>query len=217
MDDDKNHLISLMRHLRPFTEFRREWQYNNIAYVVASTFPEHLYGVPYERYVEENIFSPLGLGDTMFDVGRAGASGRRAEAFVRTGMDVDACKRDLKGMGWSEKCRGTRVNLGQVPHQSRMFAGPAGVITSAKDMVCHPTLYASGTALTPLQATWLKVLLLQGRSPSSNASVIPSSIISTAAKPYAIPHAPFTDWSEYDLISPKTYGLAQEMYTYRGR
>jgi hypothetical protein len=62
----------------------------------------------------------------------------------------------------------------------------------------------------------LKVLLDQGRSPSTNESVIPSDLITAAATPYTIPYQPPTFSPSEDLISPKTYGLAQEMYTYRG-
>jgi CubicO group peptidase (beta-lactamase class C family) len=134
MNDDKEDLISRIRHLRPSTEFRRHWQYNNFAYAVASTFPEYLYGIAFEQYVEENILTPLGMMDTMYDGRRAIASGQRSDAFVRKGMRLDDCIHELDKRVIREEYQGELVNVGFLP-QGSMSAGGSGVITSARDMV----------------------------------------------------------------------------------
>jgi hypothetical protein len=59
-------------------------------------------------------------------------------------------------------------------------------------------------------------LLLQGRCPSNNRIVIPSSVIAKTATPISVPHQPPNFSPDEDLVSPKTYGLAQDLYTYRG-
>lgn len=66
-----------------------------------------------------------------------------------------------------------------------------------------------------VQAKWLKLLLNDGRS-ASNETVIPSVLLTAAATPYTVPYQSPSLSSTEDLVSPKTYGLAQEMYTYRG-
>jgi CubicO group peptidase (beta-lactamase class C family) len=102
--------------------------------MVASTFPEYLYGIPFERYVQERIFGPLGMEDTTYDGTKAVASGRRSDAFVRKGMCIDECIQDLDGKKIRKEYQGEMVNVGFLP-QGAMSAGGAGVITSAKDMV----------------------------------------------------------------------------------
>lgn len=134
VNEDKDLLISRMRHLRPSTEFRQHWQYNNLAYMVASTFPEHLYGTPFESYVHDHLLVPLGMNGTTYDGEQARRSGRRSDSFVRTGMDLEACLAELEGTRIGKKCQGELVDVGFV-HEGRMNAGPGGVITCAKDMV----------------------------------------------------------------------------------
>ncbi|KAJ9091787.1 hypothetical protein QFC21_007090 [Naganishia friedmannii] len=200
-NETKNGMIARMAHLRPSTEFRRDWQYNNLMYVVASTLPEHLYGTPFTQYVEENIFSPLGMGDTTYDLGAATQTGHRADAFVRHGQNLSACIEEGKvpGGGYSAECLGETACNGWFvrAEDAEWNAGPGGVITSGKDM-----------------ATWLKVLLLEGRSPTTNISVIPASAINACTKPYTAPPQPNPPNS--DLLSPQTYGMGQSMYSYRG-
>jgi hypothetical protein len=60
------------------------------------------------------------------------------------------------------------------------------------------------------------MLLLWGRSPLDDTAVIPASVIAQITKPTSIPEYPSTLFVNEDLIGTRTYGLAQEMYTYRG-
>lgn len=97
-------------------------------------FPEHLYGTTFEQYVQANIFDPLGMGDTTFDGERAFASGRRSDAFLRKGMDLDACMDDIDNDEIGKERQGKLVNVGFLP-QGAMSAGFGGIISCAKDMV----------------------------------------------------------------------------------
>lgn len=122
-----------MRHMRPSAEFRQSWQYNNLAYMVASTLPEHIYGISFEKFVQERIFDPLGMTQTTYSPTRA----NRSDAFVRKGMDVEACAEDLSGKSLSMECLGESVNIGFM-REGPMNAGPGGVVSSARDMVRDP-------------------------------------------------------------------------------
>lgn len=145
INEPKSALISRMRHIRPSTEFRRTWQYNNLGYIVASTLPEHIYGIPFETFVKERIFDPLGMTETSYSPARV----NRSDAFVRRGMDFLACLQDLEGKALSSGCLGESVNIGPTP-TGGMHAGPGGVVSSAKDMVCVYCLSESSSyQLTP--------------------------------------------------------------------
>jgi CubicO group peptidase (beta-lactamase class C family) len=123
-----------MRHLHPSAEFRQSWQYTNLAYVVASSFPEYLYDIPYTTYVQDNIFTPLGMNDTTYDVQEASRTGRRADSFMRRNMNLSACMDDLKGKTFGKRCQGDVVDIGWMKDTTR-DAGAGGLITSARDMV----------------------------------------------------------------------------------
>lgn len=58
----------------------------------------------------------------------------QSDAFMRRGMNPQACETDLKEKSFSRECLGESVDIGFMP-VGRMMAGPGGVVTSAKDMV----------------------------------------------------------------------------------
>ncbi|KAJ9118537.1 hypothetical protein QFC22_003756 [Naganishia vaughanmartiniae] len=219
-----------MAHLRPSTEFRKDWQYNNLMYVVASTLPEHLYDIPFADYITDNILQPLGMNDTTYDLKAATETGHRADGFVRRYQNLTACTEEGKVPGgeYSADCLGETACTGWfvAAEDAEWNAGPGGVIISGRDMVRFPWLFPFAfhlhfgvitgelTLILYAQATWLKVLLLEGRSPSTNASAIPASVINACSKPYTAPPQPSPP--NNDLLSPRTYGMGQFMYSYRG-
>ncbi|KAI5449557.1 hypothetical protein NCC49_004620 [Naganishia albida] len=113
IDEDKGSLISPIRHLTPSAEFRQHWQYNNPAYMIASTFPEYLCDIALNAMAIH--------------------SGRRADAYVRKQMNFDACTDNLEEAEIRQAYRGNLVDVGLVP-QGAMGAGSDGAISSAKDM-----------------------------------------------------------------------------------
>ena len=63
-----------------------------------------------------------------------------------------------------------------------------------------------------LQATWLQVLILEGRDPVSDEQVIPSRAIQRAAQGVAV----MAGHGSHPELSPKVYGAGQWVYSYRG-
>ena len=63
-----------------------------------------------------------------------------------------------------------------------------------------------------LQATWLQTLLLNGRSPETNAIVIPGYVLDKVTNGVTIlePQGPVPG------IGPSVYGMGQARYTYQG-
>lgn len=120
-------------------------------YVVASTLPEYIYDIPFTDYVRENIFSPLGMADTTYDLKAAIETGHRADGFVRRHQNLSACIADgqIPGGRYSKDCLGETACNGWFvgAEDAEWNAGPGGVITSGKDMVrrVFPFLNASLT------------------------------------------------------------------------
>jgi CubicO group peptidase (beta-lactamase class C family) len=47
-----------------------QWRYSNSGYAVLGLVIETVSGTPYDQFIQENIFIPLGMGDSGFDHGR---------------------------------------------------------------------------------------------------------------------------------------------------
>jgi CubicO group peptidase (beta-lactamase class C family) len=148
-----------MRHLRPSTEIRQEFQYNNLHYTALSHIIPTLTGVPYIEYVQEHIFDPLGMNAT-YDSIKAGKSGRRTEGFSRQGRNKTLCEEEWEAQGKKQilghghqhehnqgethlhklkavpkSCVGEVKSLGWWTQTDGIFeAGPGGVILSGNDM-----------------------------------------------------------------------------------
>lgn len=183
-----------MRHLRPSAEFRQRWQYNNLAYVVASSFPEYLYGIPYTTYVQKNIFAPLGMNDTTYDVDKAIRSGRRSDSFMRRHQNVSACVDDVDGTKFGKSCQGEMVNIGWMKETMR-DAGAGGVISSARDMASCLHVFvisceAYGSQTSPYRHSGSKCSLWKASPPSLTKRSFPhlSSPLARRLRQYHTSH-----------------------------
>ncbi|OCF32472.1 hypothetical protein I316_05899 [Kwoniella heveanensis BCC8398] len=183
-------VVANLRHLRPSTEFRQAWQYNNLHYVTLAAIVEQLSGLALPEFAQRYLLDPLDMTSTTYDASVAESSGKRSDGFQRMGMNLTACIDDL--------ARGVEVNGKQCLGEQGSFgwwnkgddpsgAGPGGIITSAADMT-----------------KWVKELL--------NPSVIPQSIIDKVVTGYTVP----TGTPKYPEYGVETYGLGQMMNTYRG-
>lgn len=57
----RHDVVTAMQHLRPVTSFRTRFAYNNLAYIVAGEVVSAASGTAWENFVEERIFTPLGM------------------------------------------------------------------------------------------------------------------------------------------------------------
>lgn len=154
--------MELLAHLRPSAPFKTRWQYNNIAYSSAAQVPRQLFDESFEDFVAENIWNPLGMTRSHYDVSIAKATNHLASGFGRRVapgrmaklQDVEACEGDVQKRGGrlSDECRGEQQDLGWSIKHWRGIAGAGGVITCAKDMVSENELSAPTPQLTALYA-----------------------------------------------------------------
>lgn len=114
-----------MRSLRPSAELREAFQYNNMMYGALSYLPQVLLNEPFESYVARHLFDRLGMSASTYSVAEAEAAGL-AHGYQWSMRDL------TKGYN------GTLVASAPYflrPGEEGIWAGPGGILTSARDLV----------------------------------------------------------------------------------
>ena len=112
-------IVRALRDIKPATSFRSGYAYDNILYVVAGELVSEVSGMPWEQFVRDRIFKPLGMKTAVSDEADRFATANRAQPHAR--LD-----RRLRGLG-EQQVLPEREGLGQV-------AAPAGGLAwSAND------------------------------------------------------------------------------------
>lgn len=89
LDLSRAEFIKRMKHLKFSATFREKFQYNNLMYYAAAYLVEKVAGQKWEAFVDERIFSPLGMDASNFE-----PEPPQPEQYNATGYRVD---RDLTG------------------------------------------------------------------------------------------------------------------------
>jgi CubicO group peptidase (beta-lactamase class C family) len=112
-------IVRALRHIEPATSFRSGYAYDNILYIVAGELVSTVSGQPWETFVRERIFAPLGMATAVSDEDDRFATANRAQPHAR--LDPR-----LRGLG-QQQVLPEREGLGQV-------GAPAGGLSwSAND------------------------------------------------------------------------------------
>lgn len=61
----RNEVIEKMSHVKATYPFRTQWGYTNSAFLTAGQIIPKVAGKPWEIFLRENIFAPLGMGNTL--------------------------------------------------------------------------------------------------------------------------------------------------------
>ncbi|KAG5643175.1 hypothetical protein DXG03_001379 [Asterophora parasitica] len=190
-NDTVDTLINRFQYQRQSLGFRQRWQYNNNPYTILSVLPPRFLNgsITFARYVKDNIFEPLNMSSTTYSYQIADATGHRADGMTRKGWNLykDVFAGEPAATKWWSGTTGGE--------DGNILSGSGGVISNAIDMT-----------------TWLRTLLLEGRNPATNTSVIPADVIRFASTAVI----PQTFRPEYPEVSLLAYGSAQLQITYRG-
>ncbi|KAG7088847.1 hypothetical protein E1B28_012801 [Marasmius oreades] len=194
-DDTFDSVARRVRFLKPSTEFRETFQYNNIMYSMLSYLPEAASTkTPLARYVKKNVFDPLGMDSTTYSFDVANAGGKLSYGVSRENLSFAD---GLPGTGIPRQLSFWYEKGGE---DGNFMSGAGGVISSANDM-----------------ATWLKTLLLWGKHPETNQTVIPSAVLQRAASGITVAADGISGLPiAQSVLSPVVYGGGQETGTYRG-
>ncbi|KAJ7611432.1 beta-lactamase/transpeptidase-like protein, partial [Mycena polygramma] len=179
-------MISTLRFLRPSAALREQYQYNNLMYETLSHLPPTLLNQTFELYIAEHIFAPLGMTASTYSVAEAEERGTLAHGFHWSMKDSLA--------GHTGKLTAT-VPYFQRPGEEKIWAGAAGILSSARDL-----------------SIWVAMLLNGGRHPVTNATVIPEDVVEHVALGASVS----LKKAEYPETSPKVYGCGQNRFSYRG-
>ncbi len=64
----REELFSRLRYLEPSQDFRTHYQYQNLMFMTAGYLVEQVSGMTWEKFIESQIFYPLGMTDSNFSV-----------------------------------------------------------------------------------------------------------------------------------------------------
>ncbi|KAJ7615898.1 beta-lactamase/transpeptidase-like protein [Roridomyces roridus] len=179
-------MISTMKYLRPSAALREQYQYNNLMFETLSYLPPTVLNQTFESYISKNIFDPLGMSSSTYSVAEAETSGNLAHGFYWSMQD------------WLYGINGTRTAIDpyfQRPGEEKIWAGAAGILTSARDL-----------------STWVAMLLNKGRHPTTNETVIPEDVVDHLATGVSVANGK----PKYPELSVSVYGCGQDRYSYRG-
>ena len=103
------------------------FHYSNLAFALLGIVVERVSGMPYQDYVRERLFEPVGLTRVSFEPEQPAAKGYLAQPYA-DGVWDDGRRRDRRvGVGGPAVGDGRRhLPLGRVPRRSRRV-GPRGV------------------------------------------------------------------------------------------
>lgn len=76
-------MVRNLRNMQPCWSFRSEWCYQNTCYVAAGMLVETISGMTWEKFVEENIFKPLGMTRSSFYVEAIEGDENHAAPYAR--------------------------------------------------------------------------------------------------------------------------------------
>ena len=71
-------VLSRLRHLKPVTSFRSRYGYQNLMFMVAGEVAAKVAGKPWDEFVRERFFQPLGMTRTTTDINTFAALGNVA-------------------------------------------------------------------------------------------------------------------------------------------
>jgi CubicO group peptidase (beta-lactamase class C family) len=57
-------IIRRLRFIEPTASFRAEWQYQNVIYALGGTIIERVSGMPWDAFIRQRIFAPLGMNES---------------------------------------------------------------------------------------------------------------------------------------------------------
>jgi CubicO group peptidase (beta-lactamase class C family) len=58
-------MIRRLRYVRPNSSFRSTWTYQNVMFAIGGLLVERISGMPWDRFVQTRIFTPLGMNESV--------------------------------------------------------------------------------------------------------------------------------------------------------
>ncbi|TFY55723.1 hypothetical protein EVG20_g9215, partial [Dentipellis fragilis] len=110
--DTAEDVVKRMKHLRPAYEFREQFSYNNLFYMLGAHLVSKYTG-SYTQFVQDRIFDPLNMTSSTYSPDKAASSGKLTHAWANFGRRIPTW--------FTEK-------------NAAISNGPGGAISSVEDL-----------------------------------------------------------------------------------
>ncbi len=140
-DRSKKDITLALRHIKPATSFRSAYAYDNVLYTVAGQLIEEVSGMPWEQFMRQRVFLPLGMNNSTASETDFQANRNRAERHAR----IDGPVRGL----------GSQIKLSADSALSQAAAPAGGLSISANDMSKWLMMQLSSGKITGTQRNLL--------------------------------------------------------------
>lgn len=112
--------VHRIRYLKPASSFRSGYAYDNILYMAAGQLIEEVSSQPWERYIHDHVFGPLGMNHSTDSAAEYAASPNHARPHSRSGGAIHGL--------------GQQTPLGEDATIAQNAAPAGGLAISANDM-----------------------------------------------------------------------------------
>lgn len=91
----KSDIIHNLRYLKPVSQFRTKYDYDNLLYLVAGEVVERVSGKSWEDFIEQNIFAPLGMTESAASYNRLKSKGNVIDPHAPVEGKVQVIEREI--------------------------------------------------------------------------------------------------------------------------
>jgi CubicO group peptidase (beta-lactamase class C family) len=170
----REELIEALRHLELSADLRQRFQYQNLMYLTAGYLSGEVAGSTWEALLEERIFEPLGMDETVIS---------RFEGLpeVAAGYNLDLVEpEEGSGAGAAE------WRMIRVPYRVIEAMGPAGSVNSNVDDMARRVRFQLGDGTFGGARILEETTLLETRRPQMVASLPIAGMIGPEMSPYIL-------------------------------
>src|SRR4051812_16246522 len=135
-DITRDQVVAATRYIRPASSLRSHYAYNNLMFVIAGEVIHAVSGKPYEDFIRERIFQPLGMTETR---------------ITQIGLSEDQNVAAHHSRGW--QLEGTLTPI--PPTRDETWAAAAGIKSNLVDLTKWVSAHLNGTSrVWSEQAEW---------------------------------------------------------------
>lgn len=125
-DITRDQVVAATRYIRPASSFRSHYAYNNLMFVIAGEVIHAITGKPYENFIRERIFQPLGMTETR---------------ITQIGLSEDENVAAHHSRGW--RLEGTLTPI--PPTRDETWAAAAGIKSNLVDLTKWVSAHLNGS------------------------------------------------------------------------
>lgn len=144
-------LVAMMPYTEVLFAPGSRYSYSNPGYIYLGRTLEHHAGEPYEAYIEKNLFRPLGMTASYFDITPYHLIGDRSNNYSTTGGAPVANGLDFN-TGITVSNGGLNAPVGDIVRYLQFLVGAPGLSATARAVLSRSTVQEMWRGVVPLEA-----------------------------------------------------------------